>query len=281
MDTNSPQLAVTGSTGAVGGAVARQLAEVGVAQRLLVRDVTRAPQLAGSSVLGCSYADREASVRALSGVQTLFMVSASESADRRDQHLAFVDSARAAGVRHVVYTSFVGAAPDAAFTLARDHHATEEHLRGSGMEFTFLRDNMYLDFMEQLVGEDGVIRGPAGQGRVAAVARADVARTAATVLQDPSRHRNRTYHLTGPEAVTLEEVAQLISRVRGYTVSYHDETEAEAYASRQKWGAPDWQLDAWVTTYLAVASGALAEISDDITRVTGRPPISLAELLSS
>jgi NAD(P)H dehydrogenase (quinone) len=280
VDTNST-LAVTGSTGSIGGAVAGQLARAGVAQRLLVREATRAPRLAGATVLACSYSDREASVRALTGVHTLFMVSASESADRRDQHRAFVESARSAGVRHIVYTSFVGAAPDATFTLARDHHATEEHVRGTGMEFTFLRDNMYLDFLEQLAGEDGVIRGPAGHGRVAAVARADVARTAAAVLQEPTRHRSQTYQLTGPEAVTLAEVAELVSRVRGAIVSYHDETEAEAYASRQKWGAPDWQVDAWVSTYLAIASGELAHVSGDVERVTGRPPLSLAQLLSS
>ena len=91
------------------------------------------------------YADRADAVRALEGVSTLFMVSGSESADRRDQHLAFVDAAAEAGVRHVVYTSFFGAAPDATFTLARDHYATEEHIKASGMGWTFLRDNLYLD----------------------------------------------------------------------------------------------------------------------------------------
>ncbi len=281
MDTTSPTLAVTGSTGSVGGAVARHLAGAGVPQRLLVRDVTRAPRLDGSSVVACSYSDRDASVRALTGVHTLFMVSASESADRLDQHRAFVDSARAAGVRQLVYTSFVGAAPDATFTLARDHYGTEQHIRGTGMQFTFLRDNLYLDFMENLVGEDGVIRGPAGQGRVAAVARADVARTAAVVLQEPAPHRNQTYNLTGPEAVTLAEVAQLITGVRGSSVTFHDETVAEAYASRQKWGAPGWQNDAWVSTYLAIAAGELAAVSDDIAQLTGQPPLSLAQLLAS
>ena len=98
------------------------------------------------------------------------MVSASESADRVAQHVAFIDAAARAGVGHVVYISFFGAAPDATFTLARDHYATEEHLRASGMDFTFLRDNLYADFLPALVGDDGVIRGPAGRGRVAAVA---------------------------------------------------------------------------------------------------------------
>ena len=80
-------------------------------------------------------------------------------------------------MQHLVYTSFFGAAPDAVFTLARDHFATEEHIRASGMGWTFLRDNFYLDFME-LSRARTVIRGPAGDGPVPPVARDDIARTA-------------------------------------------------------------------------------------------------------
>src|SRR6476620_4036572 len=186
--TELPDLAVTGSTGGLGGMVARQLAASGFAQRLLVRDAARAPQLDDAHPVVCSYGDGAASRQALDGAKVLFMVSAAEAEDRLQQHYAFVDAAAAAGVEHVVYTSFFGAAPDATFTLARDHYATEQRIRASGMRFTFLRDNLYLDFAEQLVGEDGVIRGPAGDGRAAMVARADVARVAAEALQHPDAH---------------------------------------------------------------------------------------------
>ena len=87
------------------------------------------------------------------------MVSASESADRLDQHFTFVDAAAAAGVRHIIYTSFVNAAPDAIFTLVRDHYATEQRIVDSGMACTFLRDNFYLDFMEPFAGERGLSPG--------------------------------------------------------------------------------------------------------------------------
>src|SRR5829696_7815495 len=120
-DSSRPTLAITGSTGWLGGLVARDLAHRGVAQRLLVRDLTRAPDLANSVATECSYRDGDAARLALEGVETLFMVSASESADRLAEHRAFVDAAAAAGVRHVVYVSFFGAAPDATFTLVRDH----------------------------------------------------------------------------------------------------------------------------------------------------------------
>jgi uncharacterized protein YbjT (DUF2867 family) len=277
--TSQAGIAVTGSTGVVGGLVARDLAARGIAQRLLVRDPARAPELPRTTVHASSYSDSAAAAAALTGVDTLFMVSASESAERLDQHRAFVDAAAAAGVRHVVYTSFAAAAPDATFTLARDHYVTEEHIKASGMAWTFLRDSFYLDFMPALVGDDGVIRGPAGDGRAAFVARSDVAAAAAAVVIAPSAHAGRTYDLTGPEALSLSEVASIISRLTGRDVSFHDETIDEAYASRASYGAPDWQVDAWVTTYTAIARNVMSSVSPAVETLTGRAPIGLETYL--
>jgi uncharacterized protein YbjT (DUF2867 family) len=274
-----PALAVTGSTGALGGLVARDLSNRGVPQRLLARSPERAPTLPGADAVRAGYGDHEAALRALDGVTTLFMVSASESAERLDQHLTFVDAAADAGVEHVVYTSFYGAAADCTFTLARDHWATEQHIRSRGLGFTFLRDNLYLDLIPFLVGEDGVIRGPAGDGRFAAVARADVARVAVSVLLDRESHRGATYSLTGPEALSLSEVATALGAATGREVSFHDETVEEAYASRLRWEAPQWQYDAWVSTYTAIRAGELEAVTDDVRRITGRAPLSLRELL--
>ena len=275
---NTP-LGITGSTGRLGGRVARKLADAGRSQRLLVRDPSRAPQLAGATTVQSSYADREAVTAALDGLRTVLMVSASESPDRMSQHRAFIDAAAAAGVQQVVYISFYGAAPDCTFTLGRDHFATEEYLRASGMGFTFLRDNLYADFFPAMVGEDGVIRGPAAQGRVAAVAQDDIADAAVAVLLDPEAHAGATYSLTGPEALTLDEVAAVLTGAQGRPVAYQPETVPEAYASRAVYAAPDWQVDAWVSTYTAIAAGELAGVTGDIETLTGRPAISLADLL--
>jgi uncharacterized protein YbjT (DUF2867 family) len=280
-DDLGPDLAITGSTGWLGGLVARDLAGRGVAQRLVVRDASRAPELPRASVVESTYGDREAAERALAGVRTLFMVSAAEQEDRLREHRTFVDAATAAGVEHVVYLSFFGAAPNATFTLARDHWATEEHIKASGMAWTFLRDNLYLEFMDQMVGEDGVIRGPAGDGRAAVVTHDDIARAAVAALLDPSTHVGRTYDLTGPESLTFADIARVISEVTGREVRFHDETVEEAYASRAAYGAPDWQVDAWVSTYTAVRAGELHGVSDDVERLTGRHPTSLREHLLS
>ena len=274
-------IVVTGASGRLGGRIARRLAAEGLSLRLVVRDPSRAPDLPGASVAVAEYGDRDAVRRALDGAETVLMVSASESVDRVDRHRAFIDAAADAGAGHLVYTSFVGAAPDSVFTLARDHWATEQHLRASGVTWTFLRDNLYADFLPQMVGEDGVIRGPAGDGRVAVVAQDDIVDAAVAVLRDPAPHAGRTYDLTGPEALSFAEMAEIITAQTGRAVRYHDETLEEAYASRSHYGAPDWQVDAWVSTYTAVASGEVSAVSPDVPRLTGRPATSLAELLAS
>ena len=274
-------IVVTGASGRLGGRIARRLAAEGLSLRLVVRDPSRAPDLPGASVAVAEYGDRDAVRRALDGAETVLMVSASESVDRVDRHRAFIDAAADAGAGHLVYTSFVGAAPDSVFTLARDHWATEQHLRASGLTWTFLRDNLYADFLPQMVGEDGVIRGPAGDGRVAVVAQDDIVDAAVAVLRDPAPHAGRTYDLTGPEALSFAEMAEIITAQTGRAVRYHDETLEEAYASRSHYGAPDWQVDAWVSTYTAVASGEVSAVSPDVPRLTGRPATSLAELLAS
>jgi NAD(P)H dehydrogenase (quinone) len=271
-------LAVTGATGELGGRVARRLADRGVAQRLVVRDPTRAPELPGTEVVRAAYGDGDAMRRALDGVDTLLLVSASEDVDRVRLHTGAVDAAVAAGVRRIVYTSFLACAPDATFTFARDHWHTEQHVRGSGLRHTFLRDSLYLDYVPLLVGGDGVIRGPAGDGRVAAVARDDIAGVVVAVLLGDG-HDGRTYDLTGPEAFTLHQAAEALSRASGRSVTYRAETLDEAYASRAGYGAPHWEVTGWVTTYTAIAAGELDVVTDDVARVAGHPPTGLAEFL--
>jgi uncharacterized protein YbjT (DUF2867 family) len=278
--TGTPRIGLTGVTGHLGRRVMRRLADRGDELVLLARTPSRVMDApAGARLRACHYADPAGAVAALQGVGTLLMVSASETPDRVDQHRAFVDAAVAAGVGHLVYTSFFGAAPDATFTLARDHWATEEHVRASGIRFTFLRDNLYADFLPQMV-VDGVIRGPAGDGRAAAVAQDDIADAAVAVLLDPAEHEGSTYDLTGPEALSLAEMAATLSAATGQQVEYHAETLEEAYASRAAYGAPQWQVDAWVSTYTAIASGELAGVSDAVPRLAGHPATSLRELLA-
>jgi uncharacterized protein YbjT (DUF2867 family) len=263
-------IGITGSTGRVGSRVARALADRGVSQRLLVRDLAKAPAFA-ESVLS-SY-DEPAG---LAGVDTLFMVSAAEHPDRVGQHLRFLDAAAEAGVARIVYTSYLGAAPDAAFSLARHHWATEEHLRRLGIPFVALRDSLYADFLPLMRGADGVIRGPAGEGRFAPVAIDDVAACAVAALLDPTV--TGAHELTGPALMTMSSAAAVLS-AHGMPTRFEDETVEEAYASRASYGAPGWEVEGWVTSYLAIRDGSLDRVTDGVRLLSGREPKSLEDLL--
>ena len=269
-------LAITGATGHIGGAVARLLADAGVPARLLVRDPSRAPSLPGTEVRRTVYGD-PACVEAMQGVETLLMVSGAESDDRVGEHRAFVSCAAGAGVRHVVYTSFVGAGDSSGFLLGRDHGATEEIIRDSGMTYTFLRDNFYAEVFPHFADKDGALKGPAGSGRVAAVSRRDVSEVAALVLRDPDEHAGASYDLTGPEALTLDEIATVLTGLTGRPHRFVDETMEEAKASRSHYGAPEWLVDAWISTYTAIRDGELDAVSDDVPRLLGRPATAFAD----
>jgi len=315
-------IAVTAATGHLGRRIAARLAERGVAQRLVVRDPTRAPRLPGADVVAAAY-ESDAFSPAVRGVGTLVLISASEARNRVSLHTAAIDSAVAAGVRRIVYVSFLGAAADATFTFARDHWHTEEHLRRSGLPHTILRDSLYLDVLPYFatlaseatgsvatlaseasgsvatlaseatgsvatlaseasgsVERDGVLRGPAGDGRVAAVARDDVADVAVAVAcTDDDRHDGRTYDLTGPQPMTMGDVAAELSRAAGRPVTYHAETLEEAYASRAHYGAPDWEVAGWVTSYAAIATGEMNVVTDAVSTLAGHAPMSLSDFL--
>ena len=274
-------VAISGVTGNIGGAVLRRLSNIDEHGHLigLVRDPSRAPQREGVEIRVADYADAASCQKALTGVDVFFMVSGHESEDRVAQHRTVIAAAAKAGVKHIVYTSFVGAGPDATFTLGRDHGLTEEAIRASGMEFTFLRDNFYLDLLPLFADENGVIRGPAGEGRVAAVARADVADVAVAVLRKPELQAGRTLELTGPEALSFAEVASRASAILGKPMTFVNETLEEAYASRAHYNAPQWQLEAWVSTYSAIAAGELEVVNGTVLMLTGHDPRTLEDIL--
>lgn len=262
---------MTGSTGQIGSRVARLISTRGVPQRLVVREPTRVQEYDGATVVAVpgGYSDVDGMRTALDGIDTLFLVSAAAGPERVAEHCSAIDAARAAGISHVVYLSFLGASAIATFSYARDHWATEQQVRASGMAFTFLRDNFYHPLLPAMAGPDGVIRGPAENGRIATVSPGDVAEVAAVIALDPEPHSGVTYDLTGPALFTLEDAADVLAVVSGRPIRYERETRAEAYFSRARYDAPRDVLDAWVTTYTAIAAGELDVVSTEVEAITG------------
>lgn len=279
------KIAITGSSGHIGGMVARHLSARGLPLILPLRNPAKAPNLPACEARLFAYGDFELARQALSGVDVLFMVSAAESPTREQEHLTLVRAAAAADVQHLVYLSFAGASTSSTFTLARTHAATEAAIQQTAMRYTFLRDNFYSEMMATIANADGIIAGPAGDGRVACVSQQDVAQAAANILaaiaSGDDRHHNRSYTLTGSEALTFADIAAVLSEITGKPHRYHNQTLDEAYASRERDypDTPAWQIEAWVSTYTAIAGGELATVSDDLPQLLGRAPRRFAEVV--
>lgn len=272
-------IAITGVTGHLGSQLACGLSEKGISARLLARRPEAVEVLPHTTIYKSYYDNSQTTIDSLSGVDVLFMVSARESINRVKEHKDLIDAAKMAGVKHIIYTSFYNAAFDATFTLARDHAMTEDYIKQNGFTYTFLRDNFYMDFFVDLARTYGEIKGPAGKGKVSAVVREDVVSVALAILQNPEKWENETLDMTGPEELTLSEIAEQISEAWDKKISYIEESVDEAYASRKVWEAEDWEYDSWVSTYTAIAKGEQAGVSPDIERVLGRKATSISRFL--
>lgn len=271
---------VTGASGHVGRRTAELVADAAgaagesVTLRLLARDLGRAPSLPGAETVEADYGDPSSVRDAFEGVDRAFVVSAGGAPGRRAElHAEVFGAAARAGVERIVYLSTAGASPDAVFAMARDHHASEAALRTAGPSSVVLRDTLYLDLVPGLIGPDAVLRAPAGEGRAAFAAREDVAAVAAAVLlhDDPAAE----YLVTGPEALSLRDVAQRVAELTGVDVRYDDETPDEARVRRRAAGVPEWKVEAFVGAYLAMREGAYEATSTDVERLTGRVPVDL------
>ena len=272
-------IGITGVTGKLGSYVADLVDQQGISSIHLARSPERAKVYASAEIRKMVYANTPEVVEALKGIDVLLMVSARENPERVEEHKSFLDAAKLAGVQHIVYTSFYGADEKATFTLSRDHAQTEAYIKKLGFTYTFLRDNFYLDFFIDIALENGEIRGPAGRGRVSAVARKDTSRVAAEILLNPKEWENQTLNLTGPEDLSMEEIVELLSKETGNAITYVDESVEEAYESRKKWPAQTWEYDAWVSTYTAIKAGEQAGVSTDVEKVLGRPAMNLIDVL--
>jgi NAD(P)H-binding len=170
---------ITGASGNIGRRTAELLTEHGHSLRLLVRDPNRAPQLSMSQVVQGDYAQPATLDAAFTEVDAAFIVSGyAKPGERALLHKNAIDAAVHAQVKHLVYLSFQGASLKSKFPMSRDHYQTEQFLQESGIPFTVLRDNFYFDLIPEMFNAEGVMRGPAGNGAVAWVAREDVSRVA-------------------------------------------------------------------------------------------------------
>jgi NAD(P)H dehydrogenase (quinone) len=275
-------IAVTAATGHLGRLVVDALLERGVDPQdvvAAVRTPAKAEDLAarGVQVREADYTRPETLGPALQGVDRVLLISSSEVGQREPQHANVIEAAKEAGVGLLAYTGVLKS-DTTTMRLAAEHQATEARLRESGLPVVYLRNGWYTEnYTGQLAQtlEHGLV-GSAGDGRVAPAARRDFAEAAAVVLTGEG-HEGQAYELAGDEAVTMAEIAALISEATGRDVAYTDlpvDAYAEVLAGA---GLPAPLNETIADSSAAIARGELATDSGDLSRLIGRPTTPIAD----
>jgi len=266
---------ITGASGRVARRTAELLAGDGQRLRLMTRNPQRAPKLTDAETVRGDFAEPATLKDAFTGVSAALVVSASgEPGERARLHRNAFQAAARAGVGHVVYLSLQGAAPDSKYPFSRDHYLSEQYLFAAGLPCTVLRNAFYIDMFLEKLDTEGVVRGPAQQGRGAFVSREDVARTAAAVLR---KQPGGIYDVTGPEALSVADIARRLSTLVDRQLRYEDESADAARERLSKLEPLPWRVDLSVGWFEAIAAGELKHTSDTVLRFTGTAPLSLED----
>jgi uncharacterized protein YbjT (DUF2867 family) len=275
---------VTGATGNNGSELLQQLSATGATVRAFVRDKRQARSSLGSrlrsgvELVEGNFSRPETFMQALEGVDRLFLLMPS-SPQVEDRQCAFVDAAKLSGVRHVVKLSQVGADPDSRLRFQRYHGVVEEHIRNSGLEYTFLRPNLFMqgffNFRPSIAAQ-GVFHACAGTGRVSIVDVRDIVSLATLALTEPG-HEGKTYDITGPESLTHEEMAEILSEVTGRTVRYVEISPNSMRHVLLNLGMSVWQADGVLEDYEAYRNGEASRIATTLEDMTGIFPMTFEE----
>jgi NAD(P)H dehydrogenase (quinone) len=294
------RIAISGAAGQYGGLATDKLIALGRARDLIL--ISRNPdKLAEREAAGCEVRrgdfDLPETLRAaLSGAHKLLLISGTRVGARVRQHQAAIDAAVAAGVQHIVYTSFVNVAESNPAIVAIDHRETEELIRSSGLAWTFLRDAHYADAMILNAGPGFIAAGlwltSTRGGREAMVWREDCVDCAVAVLTQAG-HENRAYPLTGPKCESFAEVAAMLSEITDRPIRLVETDDEGMYAHFDALGIPrkpvddqtvagiPWNSDDMVSFERAIREGCLNICTDDVQRLTGRKARSVRELIEA
>lgn len=267
---------VTGATGTVGAELVRRLARQGLRVRTLVRDHVEAEtiEMPGAEIMPGDLADRESLELPLLDVDGLFLAS-SPTLEQAQLEGNAIGAARDAGVQHVVKLSAIGAGPESPVQVLRQHASVEEALRRSGLRWTILQPNFFMqDVLKSAhtVGQQVAIEAPAGGGKASLVDVRDVAAVAAEALVNRNL-TERTLVLTGPEPVSYADVAEKLSAVTGRPVNYVALPPEIAREQMLDFGMPEWMVDDLVIQLSVIyAQGYASPVTSTIEEVIGEPP---------
>jgi uncharacterized protein YbjT (DUF2867 family) len=276
-----PSILIAGATGRTGLSLVQKLWQEGVPVRAMVHSPEKkgvVERYKNVAAVVADLSDRPSLERALEGIEKAYLVSPAAQ-DQVALQTNFVNIAKLSGVKHIVKLSAFGTAPDSAVNLQRWHAEIEEHIRKSGLGYTFLHPHY---FMENFLGsvetvrKDGALYSPLGETRFSPISVEDIAAAAAKILTD-ERHPWKTYVLTGPEAVTFADIARILGDVTGRRIRYVPVSYDAAKQGMVQAGMPEWLADDLIRLMKSWEEGRGGIVSGEGERLTGRKPSSVRE----
>ncbi len=272
---------LTGVTGKTGGETARQLLKKGTRLRALVRNEAKAVDLkaAGVELVVGDVADADTVRRALKGVEKAFLTLPNGKTQLANEK-QFTDLAVAAGVKHLVKMSSMEAVADAQTPIPRGHWAAEEYIRASGLAWTMVKPNF---FMQNLLASAATIKAqrkfflPMGTGTTGMADIRDIGAVCAEVLTGKG-HAGQSYEITGPEVLTFYDVADRFSEVLGEKVEYVA-MPMDQFRERMSKILEPWHLNAVCELFREIAEVGLDHTTDTFRKLLGRDPISVRQFI--
>lgn len=281
---------ITGATGNFGGLTINYLLEKGIEPNsitALVRDDSKASELIKKNIhvkVG-DYNHYQSLLDAFHGIDKILLVSGTDVELREKQHENVINAAKQSGVKHIVYTSFQrkNETEDSPIALvASAHISTEKHLKESGMFYTIMRNNLYLEMLPVFMGDDviesGVIYLPAGTGKVAYTLREDMARTAGYIISTGG-HENKEYSITNDHAWSYKDIAVYLSTLKGKPIEYASPTKKEYIKLLLNSGVPKEAVDGIAGFAEAMSKGEFDHTASDIEKITGKKPVTIKQYL--
>ncbi|PWU20637.1 MAG: NAD(P)-dependent oxidoreductase [Candidatus Rokuibacteriota bacterium] len=273
---------VTGATGTNGRLVVQALRAAGARVRAMVQDASRAADLAraGAELAIADFDRLDTLDAALTGVERSLLLS---PVDQRlvERETRFVERAKRAGLRHVVKFSAIGAHPAASFTFGRQHGTAERMVMDSGLAFTFVQPNFFMQnllWSAEAIKARGELTSTLGSTPASHVDARDIAAVIAAALTDPlDRHAGRIHVVTGPAALSFDQVADTFSRVLERPVRYRNLEDEQLKAGLLAAGQGEWQATAVVELNVYARQGHASMVTDTVERLTGRPARDLEQ----
>jgi uncharacterized protein YbjT (DUF2867 family) len=276
---------VTGATGTVGSEVVKQLSRDALNYNLKagvhsIENVDRVEQYDRVKAVQIDYDKQEGLEAAFKDVDKLFLLT-HPSPKTVEHESNLIAEAKKSGIKHIVKQSIMLADPKADVEAMRLHRQTEKMIEGSGIPYTFLRPNEFMqgfiNFQGTTIKSNNAFYVPAEDAKVSFVDARDIAAVAVKALVDGDRHYNKTYMITGPEALSYHQTAEILSNATGKKIDYVNITEEETREALKETSMNDWLIKTILDLYTLYRKGYASEVSSAVEEVTGRKATPFVE----